>query len=79
MSKKCPYCDSYNTEVSVGKYVGRGVINAARLVLAGGAAMFAGAINHAAGHMAAHSVMKETDPGELKGYHCCNCGKDFSA
>lgn len=79
MSKKCPYCDSYNTEVAVENYVGRGLIHAGRLVLAEGIAVVVGIFNPKAGHMAGHAVLHNTEPGKFKGYHCCNCGKDFSA
>lgn len=79
MSKKCPHCGSYNTEISIGNYAGRTLLNAGRYALAVGAAMVAGVINPTVGHAAGHSVLHDTDPGDLKGHHCCNCGKDFSA
>ena len=79
MSKKCPYCGSYNTEISIGNYAKRGLLNTGRIAIAAGAAMVVGVFNHTAGHAAAHSILHSPDPGELKGYHCCVCGKDFSA
>ena len=79
MSKKCPYCGSYNTEVSVSNYATRAVINTGRFVIATGASIIASAFSPSAGHAAGHTVMHNTDPGEFKGHHCCNCGKDFSA
>lgn len=77
MSKKCPYCGSYNTEVSIGNFAGRAIVNTGRAVLTIGASFVCGIFSHSAAHGAAHSVWHNTDPGEFKGYHCCNCGKDF--
>ena len=77
MSKRCPYCGSYNTEVAVLNYAGRFLVNTGRVALTAGAAIVGGLFNHAAGHVAAHNTWEKTDPGELKGYHCCNCNKDF--
>lgn len=79
MSKKCPYCGSYNTEVSVSRQVGRCLLNIGRCALAIGANVCASAFNPSAGHAASHSVWRGTDPGDLKGHKCCNCGKYFSA
>ncbi len=79
MSKKCPYCGSDKTEISIGNYAGRALLNAGRFALAGGAALIVGVFNHTAGHVAAHQIIHNTDLGDFNGYHCCNCGKDFSA
>lgn len=79
MSKRCPHCGSYNTEISIGNYAGRALLNAGRFALAAVAALTVGLFNQTAGHAAGHSVLHNTDPGDLKGHHCCNCGKDFSA
>lgn len=79
MSKKCPYCGSYSTEISISNYAARTAVNIGRGALALGASILASAFNPSAGHAAGHSVLHGTDPGELKGHHCCNCGKDFSA
>ena len=79
MSKKCPYCGSYNTEVSVSNYAKRTVVNVGRFALAVGATLIAHSFTPSAGHAAGHTIMHNTDPGEFKGHHCCNCGKDFSA
>ena len=78
-NKRCPYCGSLNTEVSLGNYATRGIINAGRGTIAMGAGLVGSLFNHAAGHHAANQVLKSTDPGELKGHHCKNCGRDFSA
>ena len=77
MSKQCPYCGSWNTEVVVGNYVGRGLVNTGRFALAAGAAMVVGLFNHTAGHAAGHAVMHNTDPGEFHGHRCCECGREF--
>lgn len=79
MSKKCPYCGSDNTEVSVGNYVERGVVNAGRFTIAAAAAFAMGLVSRShATHAGVHTY-NSMDPGEFKGHHCCNCGKDFSA
>lgn len=72
MSKKCPYCGSYNTEVSVSNYATRAVINAGRFVIAAGATIITSAFSPSAGHAAGHTVMHNTDHGEFKRRHCCD-------
>lgn len=79
MSKKCPHCGSYTTEISVGNYAGRALLNAGRVTLALGAHVVGGLFGPSAGTAAGHTTWHNTDPGELKGHHCCNCGRDFSA
>lgn len=79
MSKKCPFCNSYNTEVSVVNYAGRAILQGGRFVLAAGAGMVAHLFSPSSSHGVAHSVLHNTEPGEFKGYRCCNCGKEFSA
>lgn len=78
-NKRCPYCGSRNTEISISNYAVRGIVNTGRGALAIGATMVGSLFGHAAGHVAGHNVIHKTDPGELKGHHCNNCGKDFSA
>ena len=34
MSKRCPHCGLYNTEISVGKYAGRALLQTGRYDLA---------------------------------------------
>lgn len=77
MSKQCPHCGSWNTEVAVGNYVGRGLVNIGRFALAAGATMVVGFFNHTAGHGAGHAVIHNTDPGTFYGHRCCVCGKEF--
>ena len=79
MSKKCPHCKSYNTEVAVGNWVERGAINAGRVIIAAGAGILGGLVNRAGGGYFATRVWNSTKQEDLKGYHCCNCGRDFSA
>lgn len=87
MSKRCPHCGSYNTEILIGNFAGRAAIDTIRVVAAGGAGVLGflggGLLNHGMGHKlgegAAKEVWKKTDPGEFKGYKCCNCKKEFSA
>ncbi len=79
MSKQCPHCKSYNTELStsgnieyVAKGLGRGI------VMAGG--YLFGSIAGPAGSMAAGKAMQKNTESwteDVKRYHCCNCGKDF--
>ena len=78
MSKKCPFSGSYNTEISITKYATRAAVETGRYVAAVGASLVAGVFSSHAGHAASHAIMQATEPGELKGHHCCNCGKDFS-
>lgn len=81
MSKKCPHCGSYNTEAAVINWVGRGLLNAGRGVLALGAGLIGGIIMPGGGAGALGSKTwqntKPTTP--FNGYRCCNCGKEFSA
>lgn len=79
MSKKCTRCGSYNTELKVSGNIGYGLLQGARFVGAGVAYVVGGLFNHAAGHVAGHGVLRETeDWGEdIDRHHCCNCGKDF--
>lgn len=79
MSKKCPHCGSYNTEISITNYTERAVVNTGRFVVAAAAALAVGLVdrNHAS-HVGVHTY-NSMDPGELQGHHCCNCDKDFSA
>lgn len=79
MSKKCPHCGSYNTELSVGNYAGRALLQIGRYALAIGAHMVGGLFGPSTGHAAGHSVLHNTELGEFEGHHFCNCGKDFSA
>lgn len=78
MSKKCVYCGSYNTELAVTNLIERGMVNTGRAVLSVGAAL-AGSIFGPAGAYFGKRVWETTKQEKLKGYHCCNCGKDFSA
>lgn len=79
MSKKCPYCGSYNTESKISGYIGYGVVKGARIAAAGIASIAGGLLNKHIGHAAGHSVLNNTkDWGEsIDCHHCCNCGKDF--
>ena len=80
MSKKCPYCSSYNTEAAVENWVGRGIVNIGRggLALLGGVAM--SVFHPGGGGHAAHTIWENTKPSEsFKGYRCCSCGREFSA
>lgn len=77
MSKKCPYCKSYNTEAAIGNYVERGVINAGRAALAIGASLIGSLGGPTTGKVFGYGTWKNTDPGEFKGHHCCECGRDF--
>lgn len=79
MSKKCPHCGSYNTETAISNYVSRGALNAGRAVLALTAGLAATIISPNHGGPTASEVYKKTNPGEFKGYRCCECGKEFSA
>ena len=78
MSKKCPHCGSYNTEVAIGNYVGRGIINVGRAALTLGAYVVGGLAGPTTGKTFGYGTWKNTDPGEFEGHHCCNCGKDFT-
>ena len=81
MSKKCPYCGSYNTELKVTGNVGYGLVQGARLFTAGVASMAVGLFNRSAAHSVGHVVLHNTERwGEsIERHHCCNpgCGKDF--
>ena len=81
MSKKCPHCGSYNTELKVSGNIGYGLVQGARLLTAGVASMAVGLFNHTAGHAAGHSMLHNTESWgkSISRHHCCNpkCGKDF--
>jgi len=77
MSKKCPYCGSYNTEAAIENYVGRGLVNVGRGVLAFGAATIGAIGGPIIGQGAGYTVWKNTDPGDFHGHRCCYCGKEF--
>lgn len=79
MSKRCPYCGSYNTEVSLARYAGRAALQTGRGALILGAMTAAGIFGHGASHAAGHQVMKSTELPNLEGHHCCHCGRYFSA
>lgn len=79
MSKRCTHCGSYNTEISIKKYAARSVINIGRYAIAAGGSIIAHAFSPSASHAAGHTILHETDPGDLKGHYCRNCGKYFSA
>lgn len=74
---KCPYCGSYDTDPVIINYVGRGALHAGRFLLAGGAALVGGLFGHNIGHMAGHSVLENTKPGDFKGHRCNKCKKEF--
>lgn len=57
MPKKCPHCGSYNTEISIGNYTGRVLLNVGRFILAAGSAKTVGLFNYSVGHVAGHSVL----------------------
>jgi len=79
MSKQCPRCSSYNTELSLGGNIEYGIKTVARFGAA--AAAFAagnllGPVTAMGGGMA---VFKGTESWtkDAKHYYCCNCGKEF--
>ena len=79
MSKQCPYCKSYNTELNVSGNVGYGLVQGARFAAAGIAGIAGGLFGHTVGHAAAHSVIHNTEDwgDDINRHHCCNCGRDF--
>ena len=79
MSKQSPHCGSYKTELKISGNVGFGVVQGARLAVAGVASIAVGAFNRSAGHAAGHSIIHNTkDWGkDIKRHHCCSCDKDF--
>lgn len=77
MSKKCPYCGSYNTDPVYSNYVGRAAINVGRGILAGGATIVGSLINRSTGSKLGLETWKNTDPGEFHGSVCNNCKKEF--
>lgn len=79
MSKQCPRCSSYNTELSVGGNIEYGIKAAARLAVSAtafAAGNLLGPVTAMGGGMA---VFKGTESWtkDAKHYHCCNCGKEF--
>lgn len=77
MSKKCPYCGSYNTDSVYSNYVGRAAVNVGRGILAGGAAIIGSLVNRTAGTALGVQTWKNTDPGVFHGSVCNNCKKEF--
>lgn len=77
MSKKCPYCKSYNTEAAVDNYVKRGVVNIGRVALVTGVTLVSSFLGPTASKLAGYSTWKNTDPGSFEGHRCCNCGRTF--
>ncbi|MBR1520710.1 MAG: hypothetical protein IJ635_05675 [Bacteroidaceae bacterium] len=79
MSKQCPKCHSYNTEMAIENRVVHGILNVGRGAVALGAGVVFGVFHPALGGGAAKNVWDKMKPADCKGYHCCNCGEDFSA
>lgn len=77
MSKKCPNCGSYNTELSAGNITGRAIVNTGRVAISAVAGMFGALLGPNMGRAASYSTWNNTDPGEFHPYHCNSCGKDF--
>ena len=79
MSRKCPHCGSYNTELKISGNGGYGVVKGARIAAAGIAHVAGGLFGKYVGNAAGHAVLNSTkDWGEgIDRHHCCNCGKDF--
>ncbi len=78
MSKQCPYCKSYNTELSPQNIAAGGVKKGAKFAIAAGLGALAAAIFPVAGPpvaVIAYKNLKSQD--DSTPYHCCNCGKDF--
>ncbi len=79
MSKQCPHCGSYNTELKISGNIGIGLIQGARLAVAGATSVAVGVFNRSAGHAAGHAVLHNTENwgNDIKRYHCCSCKRDF--
>jgi hypothetical protein len=74
MSKKCPYCGSYNTEADLGNHAAKAAVNVGRVAISTVAWVFGACVNKG-GH-AAVRAWEETDPN-IKTTRCCECGKKF--
>lgn len=79
MAERCPYCGSYNTEVTAGKTAMNG------LRALGGVVVFVGGVvaGSALGHLG-HSIMhggqetaKKMIPDSFVGHYCKKCKKTF--
>ena len=69
-----------NTETAVVNWIGRGLLHTGRLVVSAGAGVVCSLGGPTIGKVAAYLVCKNTEPKDtVKGYRCCNCGKEFSA
>ena len=79
MSKCCPHCGHYNTELKISGNLGYAAVQGFRFATAMTAASVVGIFNHSAGHAAGHSVIHNTESWgkDINRHHCCNCGKDF--
>ena len=79
MSKKCPYCSSYNTELSVKGNIEYGFKGLARWGCMLGAYTIGGLAGPAGSQTLGREAEKSTRnwTGDVKRHHCCNCGRDF--
>ena len=79
MSKRCPYCCSYNTEHRVTGILGYTAVQGMRFATAAVAALTVGVVNKTAGHGAGHTVIHNTKTwGEdIHRHDCCNCKRSF--
>ena len=77
MSKKCPNCGSYNTEIAIENYAERALVHAGRWTLALGAGAVAGLVSPHLTHAVGHNILESTKPDSFNGYFCCNCKKYF--
>lgn len=75
MSKQCPFCGHYNTELKVTGVVGYSALQGVRIFAAAAASMVVGVFNHSAGHSVIHNTEKWGE--KIERHHCCNCGNDF--
>lgn len=79
MSKKCPHCGHYNTELKISGNIEYVAVQAFRAAVVFGTTVTVGLLNKYAGHGASRAMLQNTKGwGDgINRYHCCNCGNDF--
>ncbi len=79
MSKQCPRCSSYNTELSLGGNIEYGIKTVARFGAAAAAFAAGNLLGPGVGYGGGYAVLRGTESWtkDATHYHCCNCGKEF--
>ena len=76
MSRKCPYCGSYNTDRKVASTIGKGILDVGGGVITLVATFGSELLSRGTGKITANNMQKALKT-DIKCFHCNECGLDF--